>query len=413
MALIGRVARPFLSPGLLNALLLFVTLRVVFGLVALYVWGAGTLPGPCNFELARDGWTTIPPLADQGAAFPLVGVWQRWDACWYTKIATFGYEPGINSANFWPLFPLLTAVTGRLLFGAMALGGLIVAGVAYIVAMTGIERLVSRDFDLGTARRTVIAISVWPAAFFFFAPFTESLFLATSVWALLAARERCWWLAAIAALLASLTRIQGLFLILPLGWEALMTFRERAAVGALPGSRFSPRDLMRTLRSGFRPIATAAVAALAPAVGFVGFLIFSAAATGQTPLDTQDAWGGKNFHPPWDVAGAAWQWAVDHHDPLQALNLIALIGFLVLLIAGIRRLPVAYTLLAAPQVLLIATRIQPTPLTSTVRLLMVVFPAFVLLAGVKQPRLQLAWLIGSTMLLALLMTSFLHGDFVA
>ena len=92
----------------------------------------------------RNGWQTIPPLADQGSAFPLVGVWQRWDACWYTKIATFGYEPAENSVNFWPMFPVLTGLVGRLVRGPMALGGLVVAGVAYIVAMIGLRRLVAR-----------------------------------------------------------------------------------------------------------------------------------------------------------------------------------------------------------------------------------------------------------------------------
>ena len=208
-----------------DAIALFVSLRVVFGLVAIYLWWQAQLPGPCHFELARDGWTTIPPLADHGPAFPLVGVWQRWDACWYTKIATFGYEPVENSVNFWPLFPLLTGLTGRLLLGAMALGGLVVAGVGYVVAMIGLRRLVALDFDDQTALATIVAISIFPTAFFFFAPFTESLFLATAVWAILGARRRLWVLAAFAGLLAGLTRIQGVFLVLPLGWEAIQWWR--------------------------------------------------------------------------------------------------------------------------------------------------------------------------------------------
>ncbi len=397
----ARSWRSIATPGVVDALFLFVTLRVVFGLVAAYLWATATLPGPCHFELARDGWTTIPPLADQGAAFPLVGVFQRWDACWYSKVATFGYEPGIDSANFWPLFPALMGIVGRLPGISIALGGLIVAGIGYIAAMIGLERLVARDFDRETARRTVVAISIWPAAFFFFVPFTESVFLATTVWAVLAARERLWWLAVVAAVLASLTRIQGLFLVLPLGWEAFCAWRE-ARPTASAG-----------LVASFRPMIVPGLAVLAPFVGFVGFLVFSGLVTGQTPLDTQDAWGGKNFHPPWDVFAAAWQWTIDHHDPLEALNLVTLALFLVLLVVGIRRLPLSYTLLAAAQLALIATRIQPTPLTSTARLVAVVFPAFVVLAEVRSPRLQLAWVIGSTMFLALLLSSFLHGDWVA
>ena len=383
-----------------DAVGLFVSLRLVLGLVAIYLWWQGNLPGPCHFEIARNGWQTIPPLADQGPAFPLVGVWQRWDACWYTKIAAFGYEPVENSVNFWPMFPVLTGLVGRLLFGAMALGGLVVAGVAYIVAMTGLRRLVAVDLDDDVALRTTIAISIFPTAFFFFAPFTESLFLAAAVWAVLGARRRLWAVAAIAALLAGLTRIQGVFLVLPLGWEAIVYWREQGLAGGRPV--LSAGTLLRPT-----------VAALAPVVGFVAFLAYSASVAGKTPLDTQELWGGKSFHLPWDVVEASWRWAVERHDPLQALNLATLLLFALVTVLGLRRVPISYSLYAIPQIILIGTRIQPTPLTSTARYLLVIFPVFVILALVPGRWLRFGWAIASVMLLALLMAAFLGGSYVA
>ena len=402
----GRGLRQWLDGpsgrGLADTLALFVSLRVVLGLVVLYVWWAGMTPGPCHFELARNGWATIPPLADQGPAYPLVGVWQRWDACWYTKIATFGYEANENSVNFWPLFPLLTALVSLVLgAGAVALSGLVVAGIAFVAAIEGLRRLVGRDFGPDVANRTILAISFFPTAFFFFAPFTESLFLALSVWAIVGARERRWLLALVAAFLASLTRIQGLFLMLPLAWEAGMAWRES---GLSAGRRLGPID-GRLVLSG--------VAAAVPLAGFGAFLAFSLAVAGKTPLDTQDAWGGRNFHWPWDVAVASWNWAVERHDPLQFINLGTLIGFGLAILVGLRRLPVAYSLVAIPQVALLATRLQPTPLTSTARYLLVVFPVFVLLAGVEDRRLQLAWFAGSIMFLTILLLAFETGQFVA
>ena len=191
------------------------SLRLVFRLFALYLWWGGSPPGPCHFELARNGWTQIPPLANSGASFPLVGVWQRWDACWYTKIATFGYVGGDpNSVAFWPLFPAAIAPIGAILGNAMALAGLIVSGFAYVAAMMGLERLVTRDFDREVAVRTVVLISIFPTAFFFFAPFTESLFLALAVWCVVAARQGSL-VAGTGNGSARLTRVQGLFLVLP------------------------------------------------------------------------------------------------------------------------------------------------------------------------------------------------------
>ena len=66
------------------------------------------------------------------------------------------------------------------------------SGVAYVGAMVGLYRLVARDLDPATARRTMVLISIFPSAFFLFAPFTEALFLALAVWTLVAARERRW-----------------------------------------------------------------------------------------------------------------------------------------------------------------------------------------------------------------------------
>ncbi len=398
---IGAIFGAGLGAAVRDAVGLFLSLRIVLGLLALWVWWQATPPGPCHFEVARNGWQTIPPLADQGPAFPLVGVWQRWDACWYTKIATFGYEAGENSVAFFPLFPLLTGVVGRLLLGAMALGGLVVAGVAYVAAMTGLRRLVALDFDDEAGLATVVAISIFPTAFFFFAPFTESLFLATAVWAILGARRRSWTIAAVAGLLAALTRIQGVFLVLPLGWEALMYWRDR---GWASGGRSSP-----SAGSVLRPT----VAALAPAVGFVAFVVFSSIVAGRTPLDTQEAWGGTDFHAPWEVIDAAWRWAFDHHDPLQLFNLVALLGFAFVTILGLRQVPVSYSLYAIPQIVLIGSRIQPTPLTSTGRYLLVIFPVFVLLGLVPGRWLRFSWAVASAMLLGLLLASFVRGDFVA
>ena len=47
---------------------------------------------------------------------------------------------------------------------------------------------------------------------------------------------------------------------------------------------------------------------------------------GRTPLDTQALWGGKDFHPPWEVVAASLAWIVERGDGLQALNLATLLG---------------------------------------------------------------------------------------
>ena len=396
--------RDRLPPGFGDAVALLLTMRIALGAVGLYLWWGADLPGPCHFEVARNGWLTIPPLADQGAEFPLIGMWQRWDACWYSKIAAFGYEPQELSVTFWPLFPVLSGSVARLFGGSVALGGMIVSAVAYVAAMIGVYRLVARDVNDITARRTMVLITIFPSAFFLFAPFTEALFLALAVWTMVAARERRWLLAGVIGLLAALTRIQGLFLALPIGWEAL-------AAAGLTGWR--PWRDVHLPPIAWRPLILGGLASVGPFLGFIGFLVFAETIAGKTALETQDAWGGAEFFLPWEVLDASWRWIVDRGDPLQFLNLFLLVVFGGLLVVAARRLPFAYTLYSVPQFMLLATRIQPTPLSSTTRYLLVIVPAFVIVALLPWRRARLAWAITSIVFLAILVQAFLTGSFVA
>lgn len=382
---------------------LLVGLKIALGVLALYVIGSQSVPGPCHFELARDGWTTIPPLADQGSEFLAAGVWQRWDSCWIGKIATYGYEPGLNSVTFFPAMPLLTRALTPLIGGSVAIAGEIVAGAAYVVGIVAILLLVGDDFGRGIARRTVLYLSVFPSAFFFFAPFTESLFLAATAVALLAARRRRWWIVVGAGLVAALTRTQGVLLVFPLGWEALRWLRESHL---FRGGSSLRSEVTRCIAPG--------LAVVTPVLGFVGYLVYATTVAGISPLDSQDAWGGRNFHAPWDVAAASWQWFIDHHDGLQLANLVLLAGAIALVVAAARRVPLSYTLLALPQLGLLATRLQPTPLTATNRYVLVVFPVFVVLALLgRSRRFDRLWLVGSSMGLAILAAQFVRGEFVA
>ncbi len=249
----GSLNVPTLPRGLSEALWLFVLMRVGLGLFALFVWAHQSIPGPCHFELALDGWTTVPPIANSGPEFPLVGVWQRWDACWYSKVATFGYELGQDSANFWPLLPALMRIVAWPFGGDVALSGLIVVGVAYVAAITGLYRLVARDFGPEVAQRTVLFITIAPAALFLFAPFTEAPFLAFTVWAILAARERRWGSPRLRpACWRALPGSRACSSMLPVAWEAWVAWREQRA----------PRP------DAWMPAFGSIVAVGAPAVGF-------------------------------------------------------------------------------------------------------------------------------------------------
>ena len=384
---------PSLTTLVGEAVVLFVALRLGLSLLGAFMATQG-VPSPCHFEEALAGWQTMPELLRDGLAFPLAGVWERWDACWYAKIASYGYEPGERSVAFFPLFPLLIRAMGTLTVLPYPVAGMIVSAGAYVAAMIGLLRLVSSSHGFDVARRTAILLSVFPAAFYLLAPFTEALFLACAIWSLVLARSRRWALAAACALLAGLTRPQGLLLALPLAWEAV-------TVARAGGLRWPTT-------------AVSAIAVLAPVAAFAGYAEAARVLAGETPYDAQSLWGGTDFHPPWEVVATSVQWIVERGDGLQAINLAALLGAAALLVTGARRMPLAYSLYAWPPLLLVATRVQPTPLTSTTRYVLVLFPVFVVLALLAcRPWVWRPWLLISLLFLGVLATMFLQGDFVA
>lgn len=373
---------------------LALVLRVGLSLFgAIVAWGG--VPSPCHFEEALNGWRTLPELLRDGPAFIVGGIWERWDACWYMKIAAFGYEPGEHSVAFFPLFPAQVRLVGSVSFLPYPIAGMIVSATAYVVAAVGLIRLVSDTHGPRIGRWTLVLLSIFPSAFFLLAPFTEATFLATAVWSLLLARQRRWDWVIVVALLAGLARPQGLLLAIPIAYEAI-------------------RAASRRPRPRWLEVAMSGVAAVAPIGGFAAFALLTAMVTGESPLGAQALWGGDAIHAPWDVVGASVAWVVERGDLVQALNLAALVGGGVLLAIGARRMPLTFSLYAWPPLLLLATRLQPTPLTSTTRYVLVLFPVFVVAALLtERPWVRASWIATSIVLLGLLTAWFVRGDFVA
>ena len=380
-----------LPEGLVDAAWLWLVLRVGLGVIALFVVMQGKAASVCP----RDA--SLAFLPQEGPLFVLLGTWIHWDACWYATIAAIGYGPDAGATTFFPLLPiLLSGVTGTI--GGILFAGPVVSAVACIAAFTGLRQLVSRDVDGPTAERTVLYTAIFPSAFFLIAPFTEALFLATSVWAFLGARRRRWEIALVAGLLAGLTRPQGLILVLPLAWEAFQALRARWAAG---GGRVQPTDLL------------IGVAVVAPALAYVGFVAWTTAVVGESYFESHAAWGAHHLVWPWDRLAQGIAWSIEHGRPVEALNAVSWVLFVGLAIAAIRLLPPSYWLYAVPQLALMLTQETVIPLMSTIRYLIVVFPCFVIIAMAgRSPRFNTAWVIVSLLLLSFVATQFVQGTMV-
>lgn len=152
-------------------------------------------------------------------------LWQRWDALTFVDIAQHGYfAPGERAAStrvaFFPGLPIVIAAV-HLVVRQWTVTGLAVSFIAGAVAIVALSRIAERYYLPGAGRNAVLFLVVSPAAVFLAAGYSESLFLALAVTSWLAAMRGRWTLAVLLAGLASVVRVNGLFLCAAIGIEIL------------------------------------------------------------------------------------------------------------------------------------------------------------------------------------------------
>ncbi len=149
-------------------------------------------------------------------------MWDQFDAGFYRDLGVHGYWPpdtGEGKQN-WVFFPAYPWLVARLAepFGAVETFdtvGIVVSVVLTFVGLLATSRLARQ---MGVAGLGVVALIVsYPSSFYFNAPYTEGMYLAASGLALMFAAQRRFLPAGAAAAVATVTRVPGVFLLLPLG----------------------------------------------------------------------------------------------------------------------------------------------------------------------------------------------------
>ena len=360
--------------------------------------------------------TLPPPLT--GLAHVLVEPLRLWDGLWYKLIAEQGYAgEGIAKAAFWPLYPWLMDVGSRLTGWTVDTVGYLISNIAFAVALLLLYRLVSLDFDRAVARRTLWAIALFPTALFFSAVYTESLFLALAVGALLAARLERWGLAGLVGALAALTRSYGVLLVIPF---AVLILQQRRL----------------DVRRWFPATVFAALPVLGPAL--FGWHLDRTLGNWRAFADVQEQWNRYDSNP-WTTLrcafrgcynfgssdGAEWGWLRTLRDSptwdtvtsrafrdgfanSDTLELVCTLLFLGLAVIGLRALPLYQSPYLIPG--LVIPLYQPSSvhaLMSMPRFGLTLFPLFVVLALLLRSRaVAVPAAILSTVLLVALTAQF-------
>ena len=332
----------------------------------------------------------------------IVGIlasWNHWDAANYVRIAQFGYQTPYDVA-FFPLFPLLIAAFAHILGSwSYLLVGTIISNAALLGALFVIYQLAVETGGEQVAQRTLLYLCIFPTAFYFFAPYNESLFLLLTASTFLAMRQQRWWLAGLLGLLAALTRSAGILLVIPYMVELWTTRESITASRQNMLFRISPILLI--------PLGTALYA------------IYCWHISGN-PLDfiaVQSHWGR---HTTWPWQGI-WQSLTEifWYQPFGSFNevhnlldLSATLAFIALAIVGKNKLRASYSFwmgLALLYMILSPAIVALDPLESNQRFVLEMFPAFITLSmlGIKHPRLHQAIMLAFPSLLATLSILFI------
>lgn len=359
-------------------------------------------------------------------------MWRRFDSGFYVDIAQHGYWPAstLRTASDWifhPLYPMLIYPFGHLFGGSDAafnIAGLVISNLAALVAIVYLYLLVRREFSSPIASRTVMYLALFPTSFYLSAIYSESVFLACTIACIYYTRQHRWWLSGLCGGLASLTRIQGLALIVPIAWEYWQVLSDRYA----PLPNMSENTLIekgniwidsrirslwlaaRELRNWFSLLAISLIP-----LGIVPFFIYSKIKTGDflASIHNHHTGWGRYFEYPWQLLANA----LTHPQPANPMdwdfwliNIITILIFLGFTVWSFRRLPMIYALYTLVMVML---PLSTSSINSISRYYLIIFPVMMLLAmwSSRGKEFERNFLISSlfTPLLAVFMIFFVLG----
>jgi hypothetical protein len=296
---------------------------------------------------------------------PLAGIFEHWDAALLRNIAQYGYFSPHSTANnvvFFPGYPA-TLAAAHVILRNWVISELAVSGVAGCFAVVSLARL-------SGGRRAVLYLLTAPAAVFLMVGYADCLFLAFAIPAWHAATRDRWWRAALLAGLSGLVRPDAVFMIPALVLMALTRGR---------GARLAN--------------AAKACTALAGPAAYASYLRVHTGTWGAWAEAKQAGWG---LHPvtPLQALKTTW-WAAFQHPYSAAfafgmqLELAAMAAILLATLAFLRwrRWPEALYCGLAALALGAQTWFQSCP-----RTLLVLFPIWIMLAGLETRRPWLPYL---------------------
>lgn len=191
-----------------------------FGIIPLYLlWRL------LDFVIARAAAFTLPyygnfshPSTLAKYNFPQwIKGFAQFDGIFYLRIAQDGYSQFEHA--FFPLYPALINFLAPIFIGNKLLTSLFIANASFLAGLFVFRKYL--PLILPTTRHKhmayiILALLLFPTSFFFGSSYTEGLFFLLVISTFYFLYKKNYWLVAIFAFLASLTRFIGVFLFIPI-----------------------------------------------------------------------------------------------------------------------------------------------------------------------------------------------------
>ena len=197
----------------MNMFVLFLIWRVL-GLIVAFI-ADKIVPSSGMFQLF------IKPI-DLGFQLPnFIQDSANFDGINYLHIAKYGY--GLYQQAFFPLFPFLIKIVSVVTNNNYFIAGILISNLSFLIGIFVFKKYLE---SIGKKPKEIVWIFIFlltfPTAFFFGAVYTESLFFLLSVLALYFMQKRKYWIVLVVCMLAALTRLIGVFLLIPLFFTVII-----------------------------------------------------------------------------------------------------------------------------------------------------------------------------------------------
>ncbi len=170
------------------------------------------------------------PYGDQLLKFDLpswIYALANFDGLHYLSIARDGYAQ--YEQAFFPLYPILIKFLTPFFSNNQLITGLAISNASFFLGLIILSKYLKLIFpkDRGPNILTVIALLLFPTSFFFGAVYTEGLFFLFLITTLYFLKKDNYLFAGLFAFFASLTRLVGVFLIIPIFFHLIQRMAPR------------------------------------------------------------------------------------------------------------------------------------------------------------------------------------------